>query len=583
MQNELNKYLETVNNHAKKRQFAEALGVLEKAMALAPFHPDLWFQKANLLQELKRLPEAVACYQGVIRLNPANPFNFHNLALALEKLGRFDEALLHYDNALSLKADYAEAYANKANSLQKKGEYAQALQCYDTAITLGNNNELFYRKKGELLHHLNQVDAALLCYDKALTFPSVWKFAVYNNKAVILENKGRLEEALLCCDAAIALKPGLAEAYNNKGNNLRKLGRFEDAWNHYQHGLTLKPAYPEIYNNMGYLLQEQGKYSEAITHFKKAIRLAPAYAEAHFNLSLNLLKQGDYAKGWQAYEWRWKRVGMKIRSFPAPLWLGKEAITGKTILLHAEQGLGDTLQFCRYAPLLADKGVNIILEVHPPLVRLLQSLDERIKVFGKGEALPAFDFHIPLMSLPLALGTTLDTIPATVAYLKPDAANLATWQLRLGAKTKKRIGLVWSGAAVHSNDHNRSLALNSLAPLLSGDFEFHALQKEIREKDEAFLRTTSIISHSEDLQDFLDTASLVQEMDIIISVDTSVAHLAGALGKTVYLMLPFNPDFRWLLERSDSPWYPSLKLFRQPAIGDWEGVVNHIGLHCLAK
>jgi len=268
----------------------------------------------------------------------------------------------------------------------------------------------------------------------------------------------------------------------------------------------------------------------------------------------------------------------KLRLFypGADIWDGQESLRGKSILLHAEQGLGDTIQFARYVASIERLGASVILEAQKPLVRLLTSLQATSTVIVQGNRLPEFDFHCPLMSLPLAVGTTLNTIPAENPYLYADPENRKAWQKRLGPKPKPRVGLIWSGAVGHANDKNRSIPLEMLATLLKLDCEYHSIQKGLREGDAECLAKSGIISHDGGLQDFLDTASLVMEMDVIISVDTSVAHLAGALGKRVWVMLPFVPDWRWMIEREDSPWYPSARLFRQPAIGDWQSVIERV-------
>ncbi|MEI7668780.1 MAG: hypothetical protein WCJ33_01700 [Pseudomonadota bacterium] len=299
-------------------------------------------------------------------------------------------------------------------------------------------------------------------------------------------------------------------------------------------------------------------------------------AEEKFQLSLQKLVQGEHEEGWRLYEYRWQRKNAEIRKFNKPVLLGKEDIRGITILLHFEMGLGDTIQFCRYAKIVADMGANVILEVQKPLMRILKNFDKRIRLIGAGEELPEFDYHTPLMSLPLACKTTLKTIPADIPYLFANVENQKIWRERLGAKTKPRIGLVWSGNPTHENDHNRSMNIKFFAPLLALDFEFHSLQKEIRADDEEFRKATKIISHTDYLHDFLDTASLVNEMDLVISVDTSIAHLTGAMGKKLWLIIPFIPDFRWFLAREDSPYYPTARIFRQEKPMDWEGIIKRI-------
>jgi hypothetical protein len=284
---------------------------------------------------------------------------------------------------------------------------------------------------------------------------------------------------------------------------------------------------------------------------------------------------GDYEEGWELYEWRWKDWGRDfVRPFPQPLWLGDAPIAGKTLLIHPEQGLGDFIQCCRYIPMVEAMGAKVLVEVTAPLVPLISTLKGSFSVVRSGQPLPHFDFHCPIMSLPLAFRTTVETIPANVPYLFADPARKALWQQRLGPRTRMRVGLAWSGNPSHKNDLNRSMPFRALAPWLALAVDFHVLQKDIRPEDAAALaQFPNVQVHSAELGDFADTAALADEMDLVISVDTSVAHLAGALGRPLWVLLPFNPDYRWFLDRSDSPWYPSATLFRQPALGDWDSVV----------
>jgi hypothetical protein len=291
------------------------------------------------------------------------------------------------------------------------------------------------------------------------------------------------------------------------------------------------------------------------------------------------LRLGDFATGWREYEWRWEEKpwkGAKPR-FARPEWLGAEPLAGKTLLLYNEQGLGDTLQFCRYAKRAAESGANVVLVVQPQLRSLLAGLEGTTRVLERRSELPAFDCHCPLPSAPLAFKTGLDTIPADIPYIRSDPALVGAWRERLGAKTRPRVGVAWSGNPGHLNDRNRSVALAQMLPLASEEGEWVSLQKDTRAADARVLASRSDIRHfGEALGDFADTAALVEHMDVVVTVDTSVAHLAGAMGKPTWILLPFNPDWRWLLDREDSPWYPTARLFRQPAIGDWASVIARV-------
>jgi hypothetical protein len=293
------------------------------------------------------------------------------------------------------------------------------------------------------------------------------------------------------------------------------------------------------------------------------------------------LVAGNFNDGWQRYEWRWKSETISkssgVRNLPQPLWLGSESLENKTILLYAEQGLGDTIQFCRYAPLVAQLGAKVILEVQRPLVKLLKNIEGITQIIAWGDTLPKFDFQCPLLSLPLAFKTELNTIPPASKNITRDSEKISKWQTRLGEKTKLRVGLIWSGSTSHTNDHNRSLTLAQLISHLPSQHQYICLQKELRDIDKVALEKNPHIQfYGDALEDFTDTAALCDLMDVIISVDTSVAHLAGTMGKSTWVLLPYSPDWRWLLDRDDSPWYPSVKLYIQEKIGNWNGVLDRL-------
>jgi hypothetical protein len=375
---------------------------------------------------------------------------------------------------------------------------------------------------------------------------------------------------------ALALKPGLAGAWNNCALALRDLDRLAEALASCERALAIDPGLADAHSNRGNLLRGLGRPDEALTSFRRALALRPDLPAAHYSHGQCLLLLGDLDSGWQECEWRWKdeQHANKAREFPQPLWLGGDALRGRTILLHAEQGLGDTLQFCRYASRVAALGAKVLLEVQPPLLSLLANLPDIAQLLPRGAALPDFDSHCPLLSLPLAFGTTLDTIPADMPYLRSDPSRVSAWRERLGAPARTRIGLAWSGSPAHGNDRNRSIPLAQMLALLDTGAEFVSLQNEVRPADADVLTSRPDLRHFESaLADFADTAALVETMDLIVTVDTSVAHLAGAMGKPVWVLLPFDPDWRWLLARTDSPWYPSATLFRQPRPGDWGSVL----------
>ena len=323
-------------------------------------------------------------------------------------------------------------------------------------------------------------------------------------------------------------------------------------------------------------MYELGRLDEARASFDHAVGIRPNFAQAHWNRAQAMLLAGAFARGWREHEWRLAAHPELQRPFAQPLWLGEEPLAGKTLLLHAEQGLGDTIQFCRYAPLAGARGARVVLEVQTSLVDLLRDLPGVSSVVARGDPLPPFVLHCPLPSLPLAFGTTLATIPAQTPYLRVPADRAAAWEARLGRK-RPRVGLVWSGNAGHRRDRSRSIPLYALMPLFDLDATFVSLQKDVRAADQAVLQQTpKLVDVSAGLESFADTAALIGELDLVIAVDTSVAHLTGALGKRLWLLLPAAPDWRWLTGRDDSPWYPTARLFRQNDARAWGPVVTRV-------
>lgn len=353
--------------------------------------------------------------------------------------------------------------------------------------------------------------------------------------------------------------------------------RPDESLRHFDQAIAYKPGFPEAHCNRGVALLQLNRLDEALESLDRAIQLDPKLAGAHWNKSLLLLLTGDYTQGFREHEWRWLNDQIPVfkekREFRKPLWLGNEPLPGKTILLHAEQGFGDTIQFSRYARLVTALGAKVILEVPAALEKLMHTLHCTSSIIVKGEPLPDFDFHCPLMSLPLAFGTTLESIPFSEGYLTASEAAIAQWNKKLGGKMPPRIGLAWSGNPMHKNDRNRSVQLAELAEHLPREFDYVCLQKNLSDSDLEYLESSrSIRNFGDALVDYSDTAALCEHMDLVISVDTSIAHLAGALGKKVWVLLPHRPDWRWLLNRRTSPWYQSAALYRQQRRADWSNV-----------
>ena len=389
-----------------------------------------------------------------------------------------------------------------------------------------------------------------------------------------LHDSGQYDAALILYDEAVGRWPTLALLWNNRGNTLLEMGFFEQAAKSYQQALQLAPTLHDSMVALATCLQAQGKIHEALVACARVLKAAPDHAEAHWNYSLLLLLQGNYAAGFREYEWRWKkrRFTSPMRTFTEPRWQGGP-LSGKTILVYAEQGLGDTIQFCRYLPLLVERGAQVLFECHRPLKRLMQTLGNGITVSAFEEELMYYDLQAPLLSLPFLMNSTLETIPTVVPYLQPPAERLPFWQSVMQACIGRRIGLCWSGKRYP--DPGRSCQPELLASLgaLPG-VQYVSLQvgDEVEKPPFALMDLTMLV------QDFADTAALIAQLDLVITIDTAVAHLAGALGKETWLLVPFAPDWRWGLQQEDCPWYPSMRLFRQQESGDWEPVVRDVAL-----
>jgi tetratricopeptide (TPR) repeat protein len=566
--------LQTGRNQFAADMIGQAIAINPK---IAAYHSN----QGAVLSERGRLDEAVACYRRALALKPDYPEAHNNLGTTLREQGRLEESITCYRGALALKPDYAEAHFNLGMSFAKQARLDEAARCYGRALELRPDFAEAHDALGNVRRDQERLDEAVTCYRTALALrPNSPE--IHNNLGSTLKEQGRLDEAVVFCRRAIELKPDFPEAYSNLGSARAEQGALDDAVGCYRRALALKPDFPEACNNLGTALREQGRLDEAIACYRRAIDLRPNYPDAHFSLGMALLARGDMAAGWAEYEWRWQTPQMLKGRRPVvqPQWCG-EAAAGRTLLIHAEQGFGDTLQFCRYGPLARERGLRVIMEVEPPLVRLLRGLPGVDLVVGRGEPVPPFDLHCPLLSMPLALGTTMTTIPNGDAYLHADAAQAAVFRTRLAAIASQgaRIGLVWAGStrlhspALAAVDRRRSLAPDRLAPLIAlSGFHFVSLQKGGPAAPANFPMTDFM----GEMGDFADTAALIANLDLVISVDTAVAHLAAALGKPVWLLERFDSCWRWLNGRRDSPWYPTVRLYRQPRPGDWDSVLTDV-------
>lgn len=569
-------YAKAHNNRANVLKnlgrFAEALHSYDQALQTHEPSADIYNNRGTVLKNLGRLDEALDSYDRAIALEPANAQSWHNRGNALRQMGRSDLALESYEQALKHNDGFAVAWCSRGNLLRDLKRPADALTSFDKAIALDQKYAAAWCNRANALRDLKRPVDALHSCDTALALHPDYAEA-HVNRGNAFKDMRRYDKALACYDAALALNPTLFEALNNRANTLRRLMRLEEALTVIDAAIAAHPNFSKVYSNRGNVLIDLGRLDEAGQSLRHAIELDPSVPAFHWNLALLELVKGNFAEGWKLYEWRWKRDGAKKRDFGKPVWLGEEPLAGKRLLIHAEQGYGDTIQFARYVPMAVQAGAEVVFEVQKSLRPLMAGI-AGCTVINRGDPLPEYDLHVPVMSLPLAFGTTLQTVPAQLPYLAVDDTRRQAWAVRLGPKTAPRIGLAWSGKSEHNNDLNRSIALERLAPLLALPFEFHVLQNAVRPADQAALeRFGQLRNYGASLTNFAETAALAGEMDLVIAVDTSLAHLAGALGVPTWVLIPFAPDWRWMTGRTDSPWYPTARLYRQPALQDWDSVI----------
>jgi tetratricopeptide (TPR) repeat protein len=559
----------------RQGRFEEAFKSYDLALKLKPDFVAVWIRLGDLLQNQRRFDEALLTYDHALILDPRNAEAASQAGLMLIELERYDEALAKFDLLQTIQPGEAGVFNNRGICLNRLARWEDAAQSYYRALEIAPQNHQTHNNLGTLLVDLRRFDGAYKHFKTAIEIKPDF-FPAINNLGNTLVDLGRFEEAVSVFDRALLLSPDQVELVCNKANALKALGSFDEALACYDRAIALKPDYVKAHSSRGTCLEDMMRTSEALFSYKNALALQPDYAEAHWNFAINRLRVGDLKTGWVESEWRWKCPALQLqqRDFSQPLWLGAEPIEGKTLLLHSDQGLGDAIQFLRYVPLAAARGARVVLEVDQTLHELCSGLQGVSRIIPKGEALPAFDLHCPLGSLPLAFDTTLDTIPHVTPYLSA-GDRVEAWKERFGSIDSPRVGLVWSGNPNHSNDRNRSVFLEALLPLLDTRAQFFSLQRDVRPGDHAVLRECKeIVDLGNELGSFAETAAVIQNLDLLISVDTSVAHLAGALGRPVWILLPYVPDWRWQLMRTDSPWYPTARLFRQSETRDWQSVVH---------
>jgi tetratricopeptide (TPR) repeat protein len=549
-----------------------------RALENWPDNPELLHLMASICLEANECDHAVEWASRAIR-GAAKPSYLTTLGTALLKLERRDEAIQVFDKAVQLKPDEADLWRDLGDALLQGGRASEALLCFQRAVELNSGHGDAAYKAGVLLKEERRLDEALAYLDRSAD-AQPHHAPTFAMRGFVRASLKRYEQAISDYELAIRLDPEHAEACSNLGNALRALGHLERALVWYDRSLALKPDIANA-TNRGLILTELGRFYEARVAYQYAMRIDPENPSLVWNLSLYQLWLGDFEAGWRGREARWNVRGIAdgYPKLDTPMWIGKEPVAGKTVAVCQDEGVGDAIQFARYIPMLAARGARIILVVNRELCPLLSGLSGVSHCLPKQNmVVPPFDFHIAIDSLPLAFDTRLDSIPHGRDYLPPvEAHRVQAWDNRLGPHERLRVGLVWSGNPRHMNDRNRSMPFSMLSGLLDVDALFVSLQKNPRPEDAETLRECKeIVDHTAELTDFAETAALVSCLDLVISVDTSVAHLAGALGRPTWILLPYVADWRWLLGREDSPWYPTVRLFRQSETKDYGSVIERV-------
>jgi tetratricopeptide (TPR) repeat protein len=557
-------------------RLSDAMAAYRRAIELRPDFADAWNNLGNVLLESGEPAEATGCFAKAIALAPNDSEKHNNLGNALQAQERLDEAIASFRTAISLHADFPEALVNLGTALLKRDQAQEAIDVLGRAIVLSPDYADAHSTLASALHKVGRREQSIASFHRALELRPDHATAL-NNLGVVLLEERRSVEAIEAFRRLLALSPRMAEPHINLGNALLAEGVFDEALAMFEQARALDPDHPQTLSNLANAYAGAFRFDEARGLYRHAMELAPDFAEARWNLSLMQLLLGDYEQGWQNYEARWDvKARIIYRRLSEGLWDGSD-LRGKRIFLHAEQGFGDAIQFVRYVPLVTARGGRVILWCQPQLRRLFSRVRGVEELISGDEPTPPFDFQCPLMTLPLRFGTTLQTIPADVPYLAADRDLVRKWQERLSRFPHKlKVGIAWTGSSGNSKNRERSIDLDLLAPLLRTQaVAFFSLQKDMpQESVDAFCRQSNLVDWTAEFVDFADTAALMAALDLVITIDTSVAHLAGALGKPVWVLLSYGGDWRYLLDREDSPWYPTMRFFRQRERGKWQGVVE---------
>jgi tetratricopeptide (TPR) repeat protein len=563
----------------------EAIEQYGEVLARRPDLVAARFNRGSLLARRARYRNALADFDRVLASVPGHLDALKNQGNVLVQLDRRSEALVSYDRILTVRPDDVDALSNRGATLRSLDRNAEALASYEKALAVNPRHANTILNYGNLLYDMHRLEAALNLYDRLLALAPNDIDALagaWSNRGLVLSKLNRHDEALASCDKAVALQPDAVYVYNNRGEVLAKMNRHRDALASYEQAIAVNAVGAEKHLGPRHMLGRDAGRDEVLARYGRTARFD--LAQSYFAMAFLKIRLSEWKEGWELYEWRWRTKDIEpLRgAFDCPLWLGKDTLADKAILLHAEQGLGDAVLFCRYVPMVEALGAKVAVEVPLPLVGLVSTVSPSAHVVAKGSPLPDCDFHCPLSSLPLAFGTTPTTVPANIPYLAVQAHKQEEWRERLGVKTKPRVGLVWSGSGKLSNgpDFKRDIRFAQFQRIMMEGVDYCCLQKDMRPTDsEVIANRSDIAVYADMLESFADTAALVSEMDLVISIDTSVAHLAGALGRAVWILLPADSTSSFLAPisgRTECVWYPAARLFTQQDPGDWDSVLRQI-------
>jgi tetratricopeptide (TPR) repeat protein len=563
---------------SEQGQSEAAIASFRRALEHQPDFAQAHCNLGSALQASGQLDEAVAYYRRALECKPDYAIACNLLGTALCDQGQLDLAAEAFRRAVRLDPGCAPAENNLGLLLQSQSQWAEAAACYRRALAIQPDFVAAHCNLAGALDQLGQTTEAAACYQRALQLQPNLAEAHFN-LGVILQAQGQLPAAAECYRQAITTQPEHAQAHSNLGTVYRAENRLTEAIECYQRALEFRPDFAETLSNLGNVFKLQGRMAEARICYDQSLRLKPDHALARYNRSLLVLAAGDWERGWADYESRWQCDDFPKRPFAKPIWTG-ERLEKRVLLAHAEQGLGDTLHFARYIKLIGSRAGKVLFEIPPALVELCEQSAFRNLVV-QGAPLPDFDVQVPLMSLPGILGTSLENIPAEVPYLSANPALIEVWRRQIRAQPGFKVGIAWQGKATYKDDRFRSIPLTHFAPLAQEGVELISLQKgpgaeQLAELEGRFHATDLGSSFDQEHGPFMDTAALMMSLDLVITCDTAIAHLAGALAVPVWVALSVSPDWRWLLEREDSPWYPTMRLFRQTSFDDWQPVFQRI-------